>query len=318
MVQPLSVGEVAARLGVAPSTVRMWGRRYGLTASDRSPGGHRRYTADDLERLQRMSRSVTRGATPAAAADVATADAGAPRARPDADDRTRTRSGPRRAPGGSVLALPGAGPAARGLARAATRLDEIGVEDAVVEALHEQGTLTAWDELLRPVLVSAGEHWQQTGTGIEIELVLTQAVTSAFVRHVAGLPDVAQESPVLLAGGPQEEHVLALHAVRAALTERAVPARLIGPRTPASALAAAARRTRACAVLIWLSLPDAAAAHGLPTIHGSHRTITVAVGGPGWQDVDDGRTVRCDTLQGAVDLLHGAWTAQRGRRAATR
>ena len=40
----LSVGEVAARLGVSPSTVRMWGERYGLVASTRSrpePAGRR-------------------------------------------------------------------------------------------------------------------------------------------------------------------------------------------------------------------------------------------------------------------------------------
>ena len=106
----LSVGEVAARLGVSPSTVRMWGQRYGLVASTRSPGGHRRYTGEDVDRLRRLHEAVIHGTSPAAAAQTLTGH------------RTRVAGG-RGGPGGAV---PGAGREARGLARAASRLDEIG------------------------------------------------------------------------------------------------------------------------------------------------------------------------------------------------
>ena len=37
-----SVGAVARRLGVAPSTLRTWNRRYGIGAHEFSPGRHRR------------------------------------------------------------------------------------------------------------------------------------------------------------------------------------------------------------------------------------------------------------------------------------
>ena len=121
----LCVGEVAARLGVSPSTVRMWGERYGLVASTRSPGGHRRYTVEDVERLQRLHDAVITGTSPAAAAQAVTGHA-------------NRAPGGRGGPGGSVLAVPGAGRAARGLARAASRLDEMGVEDSIVEALCEK------------------------------------------------------------------------------------------------------------------------------------------------------------------------------------
>ena len=216
-------------------------------------------------------------------------------------------------PGGAVLAVPGAGREARGMARAAARLDEMAVEDSVLDALRERGTLVAWEEILRPVLISAGEHWQRSGAGIEIEHLLTQAVTTAFVRHIAELPkEPIQDNPVLMAGGPQEEHVIALHAAKAALAERAVPARLLGPRTPMAALATAARRTRAAGVLVWLSIPDPEAAQGLATVRSAHRRLVVLIGGPGWDGLSTEPATRCQSLVDSVDLLERAWTDRHG------
>lgn len=305
-VQLLTVGEVAARLGVSPSTVRMWGTRYGLTASARSEGGHRRYTPDDADRLRRMHEAVIAGVDPAgAAAQVLGSGSG----HEDVDAAPR-RSG-RGGPGGAVLAVPGGTAAARGLARAAVRLDEIGVEDLVVGSLGELGTLRTWDEVVRPVLVAAGEHWERTGSGIEVEHLLTQAVINAFARHAATARRVELDHPVLLAGGPKEEHVLALHALRAALAERGVPARLLGPRTPMTALAGAARKTRSPAVLVWLSRRDRAAIPGLAEVAAAHRRVRVLVGGRGWVGLDLGPAHLCSSLGEAVDTLAGAWSDAR-------
>jgi hypothetical protein len=301
-VELLSVGEVAARLGVSPSAVRMWGTRYGLVASARSEGGHRRYTPEDVALLSAVHEAVLSGTDPAAAA-------AAVRGIESADEvpaPPRRRAGA----GGTGLAVPGAGKEARGLARAAARLDEMRAEDAVLAALRERGTLGAWDDVVRPVLIAAGAHWAATGSGIEIEHLLTQAVTTALIRHTAALPEPPPERPVLLAGGPQEEHVLPLHAARAALTEHGVPSRLLGPRTPMAALTTAARRTRSAAVLVWLSRPDDAAADGLGEVAAAHRRARVLVGGPGWGDVvPDPATAPADLAE-AVAVLERAW---RGR-----
>lgn len=292
-----SVGEVAARLGVAPTTVRMWGERYGLTASVRSAGGHRRFTADDLSLLERFHRAVVAGENPMGAAAVLTG---------------REPSPSRGGPGGAVLAVPGAGRLSRGLARAASRLDEMAVEGAVVDALRSEGTVTVWDDVVRPLLVAAGEHWQRTGLGIEIEHLLTQAISMAFVRYVAELPEVARDRPVLLAGGPHEEHVLALYAVRAGLAEQGVPAHLLGPRTPMAALAAASRRTRASAVLIWMSVKDEAAEADLGLAKATHRGMRLFVGGAGWDGVTDPSVRVAVSLADAVTCLEAAWRARPG------
>jgi hypothetical protein len=289
-----SVGDVAARLGVTASTVRMWGQRYDLVASARSVGGHRRYTVADLARLLRMHEAVLAGEAPAAAARAALG-------------RSVEPTGSRGGPGGSVLAVPRAGAAARGLARAASRLDEMAVEDAVVAAMEQHGTLLAWNDIVRPVLVAAGEYWQRTGQGIEIEHLLTQAVATACARYVSHLPEPPRERPVLLAGGPAEEHVLPLYALRAALCEHGIPARVLGPRTPMTALAAAARRIRCAGALVWLSVPDPSALTGLASVATRHRRMVLLVGGPGWAGMDVAPAHPCQTLPEAVDLLEAAW-----------
>nr|BFE66710.1 hypothetical protein GCM10020092_000110 [Actinoplanes digitatis] len=66
--EALTAGAVARRLGVAVTTLRTWHQRYGLGPSHHVPGHHRRYTPEDMARLQVMRRLTARGVTPAEAA----------------------------------------------------------------------------------------------------------------------------------------------------------------------------------------------------------------------------------------------------------
>ncbi|HVN11491.1 MAG TPA: MerR family transcriptional regulator [Kineosporiaceae bacterium] len=83
----LTVAAVARRLGVAPSTLRTWDRRYDLGPSAHTAGSHRRYGPDDLARLVVMRRLTLEGVPPADAARIATAHAPesdpGPRSEPD-------------------------------------------------------------------------------------------------------------------------------------------------------------------------------------------------------------------------------------------
>ncbi|WP_263262719.1 MerR family transcriptional regulator [Pseudomonas sp. RIT-PI-S] len=57
----LPIREVARRTGVNPVTLRAWERRYGLIVPQRTPKGHRLYSPDHLERIQKVITWLNRG-----------------------------------------------------------------------------------------------------------------------------------------------------------------------------------------------------------------------------------------------------------------
>lgn len=68
--QTYSVSATAARLGVAPATLRTWARRHGMEPSGHATGAHRRYTERDLLKLMTMRTLISRGALVSEAARV--------------------------------------------------------------------------------------------------------------------------------------------------------------------------------------------------------------------------------------------------------
>ncbi|MDF3299223.1 MerR family transcriptional regulator [Streptomyces tropicalis] len=67
----VTTGLLARRLGVSPTTLRSWDRRYGLGPAARADGRHRRWTPDDVAMMQEMCRLTASGVPPAEAARAA-------------------------------------------------------------------------------------------------------------------------------------------------------------------------------------------------------------------------------------------------------
>jgi DICT domain-containing protein len=65
----ISIGEVAARTGVSEGTLRTWERRYGFPVPERLPSGHRRYRAEDVERVAQVLREREAGLAVGAAVE---------------------------------------------------------------------------------------------------------------------------------------------------------------------------------------------------------------------------------------------------------
>jgi DNA-binding transcriptional MerR regulator len=304
----LTAGAAARRLGVAVTTLRSWHQRYGLGPSAHEPGHHRRYTADDMARLVLMQELVTAGVTPAEAARWARQ---APLPESEALGTVADASPPvsmatRDGGGGHALALGDADPAARGVGRAALRLDVLRVRQLAAEALEKRGIVDAWDEVLRPVLVAVGERTASTGELIEVEHLLSGCISASF----AALPRPPRSTPVrlLLACADEEQHSLPIEALAAALAQRGIPARVLGARVPGSALRAAVRRTGPVAVLIWSQVPETgnpAQLEQLLAVRG--RPALVAAGGSGWDPATlPPGVVAPACLKDAVELFQAA------------
>lgn len=276
-----SVGAVARRLGVAPSTLRTWNRRYGIGAQELSPGRHRRYTAEDITRLEHMQRLILRGASPADAARAALVSAVLPSRAPVADIPA-IHPGPGHGAGGQRLAVPGASPAARGLARAALAMDDRLMDEIIRSRLSQDGVVSTWQELLVPVLTGIGARFQHTGDCVEAEHLLssvTLAALAALHPHDAGPAD---DRPVLLACTEGEQHSLPLYALAAALAERGVSSRLLGASLPYAALVAAVQRTGPAAVFLWSQVAETGDPAALPDLRPRRPGARLLLGGPGW------------------------------------
>ncbi|MER7455453.1 MerR family transcriptional regulator [Micromonospora sp. NPDC126480] len=277
--EALSAGAVARRLGVAVTTLRTWHQRYGLGPSEHVPGHHRRYTPADLARLEIMRRLTAQGVTPAEAARWARQ---APDARP-VGAGTGPQAGGVRGGGGATIPVGRAGPAARGLARAAMRLDSTVINETIDRTIRAQGVVATWDGLVRPVLAGIGERHAATAGLIEVEHLMSRCVSEAFAA-VARAHAPAGPPHILLSCADEEQHSLPLEALGAALAEVGIAYRMLGARVPARALLAAVNRTGPAAVVIWSHSRHTADPAQLTTLlKARRRPLLVLAAGPGWR-----------------------------------
>ena len=291
--EALTAGAVARRLGVAVTTLRTWHQRYGLGPSRHVPGQHRRYTAEDMERLQVMRRLTVQGVAPAEAAAWARRapvpiDATMPVRVPPIDvvwtpaDLTVTVA---RDGGGHTIPIGRAGPAARGLARAAVRLDAPAQRDLLETSVINDGVIAAWERVIMPVLIGIGERYEATRRYIEVEHLISRSVTE--VLSSVPRPPSDDIPRVLLTAADEEQHTLPLEALAAALAEAGISSRLLGARVPPQALTEAISRTGPIAVVIWAQTSNTGSPDQLRRlIAGPHSPLLLAAAGPGWAAQD--------------------------------
>lgn len=297
--EALSAGAVARRLGVAVTTLRTWHQRYGLGPSEHVPGHHRRYTPADLARLETMRRLTAEGVSPAEAARWA-------RQAPDrttANTVTPARIRPPSRDGGGAIGVGRAGPAARGLARAAMRLDAAAINETIAHTIAASGVVATWETLLRPVLAGIGERHVATSGLIEVEHLVSRCVSEAFAAASrANAP--TGPARILLSCADEEQHTLPLEALAAALAEAGVGYRMLGARVPVAALVEAVNRTGPAAVVLWSHTRATADPAQLSALLAApRRPLLILAAGPGWRaDALPAGVVRPVDLAEAVAL----------------
>ncbi|MFC8431080.1 MerR family transcriptional regulator [Streptomyces sp. NPDC057253] len=329
----LSTGALARRLGVSPTTLRSWDRRYGIGPAVRTDGRHRRWTAPDVAVLETMCRLTSAGVPPAEAARAARAAASPEPAGDPTPPRTpEAAAGPAPAQGQAPEPAPRSRAAGtlplgevrqecRGLARAAVRLDAPAVEEQLATAVATHGLAVAWQEVMVPTLHAVGRKWASSGDRyVEVEHLLSWHMSTALRRCTAPPArhsDAPGPGPVVLACVPGEQHTLALEALNAGLSELRLPTRMFGSAVPAEALIAAVERLGPAAVVLWAQARSTAslplARHLAATqwgVKGARRRPLVMLGGPGWQGRPGQGMLRPTAFQDALDTLAGLYGAE--------
>ncbi|MDI3387780.1 MerR family transcriptional regulator [Streptomyces sp. B-S-A8] len=309
----LATGALARRLGVAPTTLRTWERRYGIGPSRRVQGRHRRWSAEDVARMERMCRLTAQGVTPAEAARLAMAEETAEKetaeketaeketaeketaeketaAKETAEAEKEAAPAPQlRSPGGfRDLPLGQVWPESRGLARSAVRLDASAVQAQLHSAVDTYGVVVAWEQIIAPTLHAVGRKWASADESyVEVEHLLSWHVSTTL--RTTATPPTDQRPPVLLACMPGEQHSLPIEALWAALAERGLPTRMFGAAVPVEALESAARRIGPCAVVLWSQSRDTADLTAVRTlltlgwgVRGARSHPLALLAGPGW------------------------------------
>jgi DNA-binding transcriptional MerR regulator len=300
----LTVASVARRLGVSPTTLRTWDRRHGLGPSQHEAGTHRRYTAEDVARLELMRRLTLEGASAGDAARIALATDVAELPTVSFDGPVEDRSAR-----STVVPLARNEDKVRGLVRAADALDPVRFNAIVRESLDRRGVIATWDTLVVPALTAIGARWARTGQGVDVEHLASECVLGVLRHHADRFATTTITiRPVLLACAEEEQHSLPLHAVAAALAERHVGCRVLGARVPTDALGAAIRRTGPAAVFVWAQRPHTGDPRQLEALPEIRPAPLISVAGPGWPPHPERwggrqRVVAVSDLSEAVSLL---------------
>jgi DNA-binding transcriptional MerR regulator len=283
----LTVAAVARRIGVAPATLRTWDRRYGLGPSSHEAGEHRRYCPSDLAQLTLMRRLIVSGVAPADAAIRAKAHSGSVSVEHE------------------IQSFEVREDVVDSLHRAAKSLDKNFVETLLRKDIADNGVIATWTEVIVPLLFLVGDEWAATGTGIEVEHMLSESIKRLMREGVSEIKEPLNTQPVLLASVGEELHCLALHALAAALAEKGIETFFLGARTPLEAISGMVKRAAPPAVFLWAQLEqnsDPKFFNELPVVRPAPRVI---VGGPGW-DRDS-----CADVVVAQDLTHACAEIER-------
>ena len=212
----------ASRLtGVSPALLRAWEKRYEVVTPVRTPGGTRRYSADDLSRLKLVKAAVDAGHRIGRVAQLDTAEL-----------ERLTASATARSPGGFEQIF-----------AALERLDANEAQYLLGMQLSSLGPTRFARDFAVPLV-------QEIGLSIAAEHLATATLRSMFGSALR--PNVAaQEGPtIVFATPPGERHELGLQM--AALTAMGAGANPIylGAELPLEDLLEASSRTRASAVAL--------------------------------------------------------------------
>jgi DNA-binding transcriptional MerR regulator/methylmalonyl-CoA mutase cobalamin-binding subunit len=233
----LRIGELSRRSGVSPELLRAWERRYGLLRPQRSAGGLRLYSSEDLERVRAMQRHMTDGLAAREAAALA--------------GQARAVAAPRR----SGVAAFDADQARAQLGDALEAFDEPRAQ-GVFDRLLSMATVDALlSGVVVPYLHDLGERWERGEVSVAQEHFASNVLRGRLLGLARGWGRGAGPR-ALLACPEGERHDLGLICFGLALRERGWRIDYLGPDTPVESIEEAARRTDPSVVVLSAVRPE--------------------------------------------------------------
>lgn len=221
--QAITIHAVSELLGIPAPTIRSWERRYGLTRSIRTVGGHRRYLPEHIANLRFMRDEISRGRRPVEAAAIL-------RNSIDITD-------PHRPFVQAFVDVTDTGDGASVNALLDHCRDRLGVDETICG-------------VILPGMRQIGVSWRLGRCGVDQEKLVTQATQEWLKKVLCQGPVAWHPQTIVLSCGPLDLHTLGLEAVEVLLAQRGWTSHLLGERTQPDVLTAAIRRTEAAATIV--------------------------------------------------------------------
>ena len=255
----LPIRTVASLTGVNAITLRAWERRYGLIRPQRTPKGHRLYTRQHVDLIQRVLAMVERGVPIGRVREALEA------------------AGP------EPTEAPGKGPWRDYLERMAdaiARFDEAALDEVYDEALSLHPIERVSRLLLVPLLVSLGLRWKKVSGGIAEEHFFAVCLRNKLGARLHHRKRLATGWRLLAACAPGEQHEIGLLLFALAAHDAGLRVVLLGPDTPLPEIAIAVRRAGCDAAVISSAVDPAPGLleHELPAL-AAKAGVPVFVGG---------------------------------------
>ena len=275
----LNIAAISRRTGIAPDTLRKWESRYGVLRPERTSGGQRRYTEQDVARVEWLRDRLAEGWRIGEAARMLEETTGPPVSDPEA-----LRSA---------------------LAEAAASDDPARVGALLDQAFALLPLAVSIEEVVTPTLRWIGDEWHAGRLSIAQEHAATARVRAKLEQLMADQRGSARGIAVL-ACAPGEQHDLGLLMLAVALRADGWRVEYLGANTPVADAVAFAVELGASVLCLSASRDDTAdaLAEGLEALDEAPPSLAVVVGGRGIDDVPAGATLRSpEQIDVAVEQL---------------
>jgi DNA-binding transcriptional MerR regulator len=257
----------AARLtGLSPELLRAWERRYGVVEPLRTPGGTRRYSAADLERLRLVKEAVDAGNRISQVARLEPAEL------------KRVSAGTDARPAGRLDEI----------LAALDHFDSAEVQRLLSIQLSALGAARFAREIARPLVHVIGDRWANGQMGIASEHLATGVLRSLLGSALVPTATALLGPRVVFATPTGERHELGL--LMAALTALGAGANpvYLGVELPVEDLLSAVEGAGAAALALSLvTVPTPQAARTVSALRGGLAdAVHLWLGGAGAGDID--------------------------------
>lgn len=226
-----NVKAVSQETGVKADTLRAWERRYGMPVPSRSQGGHRLYSAHDVELVKWLVARQDEGLTISNAVDLwkGLVEAGHdPLTMPQyAADKGRSPSVLR---GESIDAL------RRQWVVACLAYDEAGAEAVVNQAFAVYPMETAVIEILQAGLAAIGQDWYQGTAVVQQEHFASELAVRRIDSLLSGTSPASRRERLLFVCPPEERHTFGLQVLALLMRRRGWPVVFLGANVPINRL----------------------------------------------------------------------------------